>query len=115
MQSGQRVAHTHQKIWRRRKTCPKGSWTRFSSKLRTLVRRSTCSGQRLEEYKEFVENTKDEKAQWLSEVPEELKPLNEKLNGPLLERIATDVCFRDTTFVTRTKYGFDLIGDMEPC
>ena len=69
----------------------------------------------LEEYKEFVENTKEERAQWQREVPDALKPLNERLNGPLLERIAADVGFKDKTFVSRMKFGFDLIGDMEPC
>ena len=69
----------------------------------------------LEEYKEFVENTKEERAQWQREVPDALKPLNERLNGPLLERIAADVGSKDKTFVSRMKFGFDLIGDMESC
>ena len=45
----------------------------------------------------------------------ELRPLNERLNGPLLDRIAVDVSFKDKTFLTSMKNGFDLIGDMEPC
>ena len=69
----------------------------------------------LEGCKEFVVNTKEETAQWQQEVPKALKPLNGRLNGLLLERKALNVGFKDKTCVSRMKFGFDLIGDMEPC